>query len=285
MQDITKAKTLTEALPYIRRFHEQVIVVKYGGSLLDDPEKTVSFAADLALLKWVGIHPVVVHGGGNDISAWMKKVGKEAKFIDGLRYTDAETLEITEMVLRGKINSRIVSVLQDAGAKAVGLSGKDAGLFIASRIKSKEGKDLGSVGDVTDVDTTFIKLLMEKGYIPVVSPIAREKTGESLNINADNAAAALAAALKAAKLIYLTDVPGITVGGNLLSVLDIGETERLIGHPDVTGGMIPKLDCILRAIRTGVKQVHIISGKQDHTVLLEMFTDQGIGTLFVQEKR
>jgi acetylglutamate kinase len=259
--------------------------VKYGGSLLHDEEKTASFASDLALLKWVGIHPVVVHGGGNDISAWMKRIGKEPIFIEGLRYTDEETMELTEMVLRGRINSRIVAVLQDAGAKAIGLSGKDGGLLTAERIKSKEGKDLGLVGDVTDVDTSTIRLLMTQGYIPVVSPIARARTGETLNTNADNAAAALAAALKAAKLIYLTDVPGVMVSGNLLSVLDIGETERLIGHPDVTGGMIPKLDCILKAIRTGVKQVHIISGKQDHAVLLEMFTDQGIGTLFVQEKR
>ena len=284
-QDATKARTLTEALPYIRRFHHQVIVVKYGGSLLTDDAKTASFASDLALLKWVGIHPIVVHGGGNDISNWMKKIGKEPKFIEGLRYTDEETMEVTEMVLRGKINSRIVSVLQDAGARAVGVSGKDAGIFTADKIRSREGKDLGLVGDVTDVDTSFLKTLMDQGYIPVVSPIARSKSGETLNTNADNAAAALAAAVKAAKLIYLTDVPGIMVGGNLLSTLDMIETERLVGHPDVTGGMIPKLDCILRAIRTGVKQVHIISGKQDHAVLLEMFTDQGIGTLFVQEKR
>lgn len=284
-QDATKARTLTEALPYIRRFHQQTIVIKYGGSLLTDDAKTASFASDLALLKWVGIHPVVVHGGGNDISSLMKRLGKEPKFIEGLRYTDEETMEVTEMVLRGKINSRIVSVLQDAGAKAVGVSGKDAGLLTAEKIRSKEGKDLGSVGDVCDVDTSFLRLLMEQGYIPVISPIARSKDGETLNTNADNAAAALAAALKAAKLIYLTDVPGIMVGGNLLSTLDMIETERLVGHPDVTGGMIPKLDCILRAIRTGVRQVHIVSGKQDHAVLLEMFTDQGIGTLFVQEKR
>lgn len=284
-QDATKARTLTEALPYIRRFHSQTIVVKYGGSLLDDDPKTTAFAADLALLKWVGIHPLVVHGGGNEISSWMKKIGKEPKFIEGLRYTDEETMELTEMVLRGKVNSRIVAALQDAGAQAVGLSGKDAGIFELVRMKAKDGSDLGLVGDVGEVNVSFLTMLMQQGYIPVVSSIGRSKTGETLNTNADNAAAALAAALKAAKLFYLTDVPGIMVGGNLLSTLDIGETERLIGHPDVTGGMIPKLDCILRAIRTGVKQVHIINGKQDHAVLLEMFTDQGIGTLFVQEKR
>jgi acetylglutamate kinase len=194
-------------------------------------------------------------------------------------------MEITEMVLRGKVNSSLVSVLQDAGAKAVGVSGIDDGLLVAEKIAGKGGNDLGSVGEVIDVNDGFLRLLMGQGYIPVVAPIARSKSGEKLNTNADNAASALASSLKAAKLVYLTDVPGVMISGNLLSVLDIRETERLVGHPEVSGGMIPKLDCILRAIRSGVKQVHMISGKQDHAVLLELFTDQGIGTLFVQEKR
>ncbi len=283
-EEIAKARVLTEALPYIRKFRGQKVVVKYGGSLMFDERLRQVFATDIALLKWVGINPIIVHGGGKEISEWMKKLGKDSVFIDGLRYTDSDTMEVTEMVLSGKINAEVVSVINRGGGKAVGLSGKDADLFTARKIRTKDNKDLGFVGDIETTDTTLLETLSEKGYIPVVSSIASSKEGDTLNLNADYVAAGLAGALKALKLIYLTDVMGVLKGGELLQLLDLHEAETLLTHPDVKGGMVPKLECAIRAIKEGVRDVHIINGSIEHAVLLEVFTDIGIGTMLREKK-
>lgn len=282
-EKISKARTLVEALPYIKKFKGAYMVIKYGGSLMVDDELRDVFAKDVALLKYVGINPIIVHGGGKEISRWMKKVGKEAVFIDGLRFTDSETMELTEMVLSGKISNAIVSLINHYGGKAVGLSGKDADLFIAKKIQSKTYQDLGLVGDIHEVDCTLLFTLSEKGYIPVVSSIARGYDEESLNMNADHVAEELGAAISAEKVIYLTDVQGIIKEGRLLERVTLSEGEELLKHPDIKGGMIPKLTCSLNALRGGVKCVHIINGGIEHAVLLEVFTDVGIGTMLTQD--
>ncbi len=283
--EIEKAKTLTEALPYIRKFAGSTVVIKYGGSLMFDDGLKKLFASDVSLLKLIGINPVIVHGGGKEISHWLKKIGKETVFIDGLRYTDEETMELTEMILSGKINSEVVGVINKAGGKAVGLSGKDANLFVAKKIKGKDEQDLGLVGDIHSTDMTLLTNLCNDGYIPVVSSIAPGLEEETLNLNADYVAAGLAGALCAMKLIYLTDVDGVLSGGSLLQMLDMKEAEKLLKNPDIKGGMVPKLECAIRAINDGVNSVHIINGSHEHAVLLEMFTDHGIGTMLVQKKK
>lgn len=283
--EIAKAQILIEALPYIRRFQGATIIVKYGGSLMENDALKRVFAQDIALLKYVGMNPVVVHGGGKEISQWMKRLGKESVFIDGLRYTDDETMEVTEMVLSGKVNSEIVSLINASGGRAVGLSGKDANLFLARRIKTKENKDLGLVGDIDKTDLSLLLMLCAQGFIPVVSSVASSTAGETLNLNADYVAAGLAAALPAQKLIYLTDVPGIIAGGSLLNLVELADAEKLLKHPDVGGGMIPKLECSIRAVKAGVGDVHIIDGSVEHAVLLEIFTDTGVGTMIRESKR
>jgi acetylglutamate kinase len=276
---IEKAKVLLEALPYIREFEGRTVLIKYGGSLMINDELKSKFAEDIVLLKYVGLNPVIVHGGGKEISKWMEKVGKKSTFIDGLRVTDSETMEITEMVLTGKINGEVVSLINLHGGKAVGLSGKDANLFTAVKVKSKKNKDLGFVGDITNVDTTLIKTLSSSGYIPVISSVGISKEGDTLNMNADHVAQRIAEALKALKLIYLTDVPGLKIDDVLQNDLTVDEAKKLISHPDVQGGMLPKLTCSAAAIENGVSQVHIINGTIEHAVLLEIFTDTGIGTM------
>jgi len=276
---IEKAKILLEALPYIRKFHHKTIVIKYGGSLMEHHEYKRLFAEDIVLLKYVGLNPVVVHGGGKEISRWIKKVGKETVFIDGLRYTDEETMEITEMVLSGKINSEVVTLINEFGGNAVGLSGKSAHLFTANRITGKNNEDLGQVGEIDQLNISVIQLLSEKGYIPVISSVGISKNGESLNMNADHVAAGIAKALEAHKLIFLTDVEGVLHNGELISSLSLKEAQELMKHPDIKGGMIPKLACSMDAIADGVGHVHIINGMIEHSVLLELFTDVGIGTM------
>ncbi len=276
---IKKAKILLEALPYIRQFSGQCVVVKYGGSLMVDDDLKAQFAKDIVLLKYIGLNPVIVHGGGKEISKWMKKMGKESVFIDGLRVTDLETMEITEMVLTGKINSEVVSLMNQNGGSAVGLSGKDANLFTAIKKKSKANQSLGFVGDITDVDTTLINTLNGSGYIPVISSVGHSPNGESLNMNADHVAQAIATAVKSLKLIYLTDVQGLKINGKLQSHLTMMQAKKLLSHKDVKAGMLPKLTCAVTAIKSGVTNVHIINGLIEHAVLLEMFTDQGIGTM------
>ena len=275
----TKAITLVEALPYIKQFSGQIMVIKYGGSLMVDE----ALAKDIVLLRYVGIKPVIVHGGGKEITKWMQKLGKEAVFIDGQRFTDFETMELTEMVLSGKVNNEIVSLLNQNGGQAVSLSGKSANIFNAKRIRSKKDEDLGYVGTIESVDTKLIHTLCDEGYIPVISSIGSDGNGESLNLNADNVASAVARYLDSKKLIYLTDVDGVMVDQALVSQLTLSSAKELMNHPDIQGGMLPKLDCSIQAVAGDVESVHIINGSTDHAVLLEIFTDRGIGTMVTNE--
>ena len=284
LQDkIEKADVLLEALPYIQKFSGKTVVIKYGGSIMINPELKAKFVEDVVLLKYVGLNPVIVHGGGKEISKWMQKMGKDAVFIDGLRVTDSETMEITEMVLSGKINNDVVGLINRAGGKAVGLSGKDANLFTAKRIRSKTNQDLGFVGDISDVDVTLLDTLSEKGYIPVIASVGINTEGESLNMNADHVAEVIAISLEAMKLVLMTDVTGLKIDGNLQSTLTLAQAKPLLEHPDVQGGMLPKLTCSIRALENEVETVHIIDGTIRHAVLLELFTDTGIGTMISQE--
>jgi acetylglutamate kinase len=282
-QKIERANILLEALPYIKKFSGQTIVIKYGGSLMIHEDLKSKFAEDIVLLKYIGINPIIVHGGGKEISKWMKKIGKESAFIDGLRFTDSETMEITEMVLSGKINNEVVSLINQGGGKAVGLSGKDANLFLAKKIKSKTNQDLGFVGDIQQVDSTLLHTLGDKGYIPVISSVGRSVSGETLNMNADHVAEAIAVKMNATKLIYLTDVNGIKKDGKVVSKLNLKEASALMKHPDIKGGMLPKLYCSIEAVAASVDRVHIINGTIEHSVLLELFTDEGIGTMIAKK--
>jgi acetylglutamate kinase len=278
-EKIIKARTLVEALPYIRKFQGKTLIVKYGGSIMVDDHLRALFAQDVILLKYVGLNPIIVHGGGKEISKWMNRLGKEAIFIDGLRYTDEETMEVAEMVLSGKINNDLVSLINQHGGKAVGLSGKDADLVIARKVKSMDAQDLGFVGDIESVDYTLLTTLCDRGYIPVIASVARNQAGDTLNMNADHIAEGIASAMKAEKLIFLTDVQGIMKEGKFLGHITLDEAQQLIKHPDIKGGMIPKLHCAIDALEGGVNRVHIINGTIEHAVLLEVFTDTGIGTM------
>ena len=274
-----RATILLEALPYIRKFSGKTVVVKYGGSIMINNDLKHQFARDIALLKYVGLNPIIVHGGGKEITKWMDKLGKEAEFIDGLRVTDSETLEITEMVLVGKINSEIVSLINREGGKAVGLSGKDGPLFFGKKHESPKYKKLGFVGDITNVDNTLIHTLSSDGFIPVISSIGQSDHFEGLNMNADHVAEAIASSLKAQKLVFLTDVKGLVIDNKLQVQLSSQQAKTCLKHPDVKGGMLPKLTCALNAIKNGVKDIHIINGTIQHALLLELFTDSGIGTM------
>ncbi|HEX3015526.1 MAG TPA: acetylglutamate kinase [Desulfobacteria bacterium] len=286
-----KAEILVEALPYIKKFSGQTVVIKYGGNAMLDENLKRSVLTDITLMKFVGINPVVVHGGGPEISSMLKKVGKTTEFVQGLRVTDAETMEITEMVLAGKLNKEIVTTLSGLGAKAVGLSGKDGNLLTAVKkpltITDEAGReqefDLGFVGEVSQVDPEIVLTLVNKNYIPVIAPVSPGEDGESYNVNADYVAGHIAGALKADKLLLLTDVEGIFADYNdktsLLSSVSVGEVDGLINSGVISGGMIPKVQCCVQAIQSGVGQVHIIDGRVPHSLLLEIFTDQGIGTM------
>ena len=274
-----RATILLEALPYIRQFSGKTVVIKYGGSIMINDDLKHQFAKDIALLKYVGLNPIIVHGGGKEISKWMDKLGKQPEFIDGLRVTDSETLEITEMVLVGKINSEIVSLINREGGKAVGLSGKDGPLFFGKRHDSPKYKRLGFVGDINNVDNTLLNTLSADGFIPVISSIGQSDTFEGLNMNADHVAEAIASSLKAKKLVFLTDVKGLVIENKLQGELSQKQAESFLKHPDVKGGMLPKLTCAINAMKKGVSDVHIINGTINHAVLLELFTDSGIGTM------
>ncbi len=277
-----------EALPYIKSFYGKTVVVKYGGSAMSGSLQGDSLLQDIVLMRFVGMKPVVVHGGGPEITATMKRLGKQAQFVDGLRVTDQETVEVAEMVLAGKINRAIVAAINAMGGRAVGLSGKDGNLLRARR-RLHQGPagpvDLGFVGDVEEVNPEVIHTLSEAGYIPVISPIGFDAAGATYNINADSVAGELAAALGAHKLVLLTDVEGIYRDPrdrrSLISALPLGEVQSLIHSGALEGGMIPKVMACVRALESGVAQSHILDGRQPHALLLEIFTQQGIGTMVV----
>lgn len=286
VETVRKAKILTEALPYIQRFSGKVVVVKYGGSAMTNPDLQAQVIRDLALMKEVGMLPVVVHGGGKAISGWMEKIGLQPKFHNGLRVTDAAAMELTEMVLAGKVNKELVHLFVQAGAKAVGLSGKDAGLLLAEK-KQVDDVDLGFVGTIQSVQVEYVKLLLDQGYLPVIAPIGFDMEGNSLNLNADEAASGIAAALGAEKLVFLTDVDGVMKdpedSSSLCSLLT--RESAVLGMEEgwISGGMIPKVQMCLKALQEGVSQVHMLNGTWDHALLLEIFTDQGIGTMIKED--
>ncbi|MEK7209855.1 MAG: acetylglutamate kinase [Candidatus Binatota bacterium] len=289
---IGKAEVLMEALPYIRRFYGKTFVVKYGGAAMVDEELKTSFAQDIVLLKYVGINPVVVHGGGPQINEMLKRMGTPTQFVRGMRVTDQETMDIVEMVLVGKINKEIVNLINQHGGMAVGLSGKDGGLIRARKMKvtvSTNGEppeiiDIGLVGEIVGIDPTVINALDENMFIPVIAPVGVGDKGETYNINADLVAGQVAEALHAEKLILLTDVEGVkNKNGGLLSTLKTNQARKLIEEGVVGEGMIPKVECCIEALKGGVGKTHIIDGRLKHVVLLEIFTKEGVGTEVVRK--
>ena len=281
-----KAAILAEALPYIRRFHDKTIVIKYGGNAMTDEALKTSFARDVVLLKLVGMNPVVVHGGGPQIDELLKRIGKQGEFVQGMRVTDRETMDVVEMVLGGQVNKEIVNLINQHGGRAVGLTGKDGGLIHARKLLVRAGKDddthvdIGMVGEVEAIDPEIVALLDTRDFIPVIAPIGVGANGETYNINADLVAAKLAQVLKAEKLILLTNTPGVLdMEGNLLTGLTPKRIDELFANGTLSGGMLPKISAALDAARSGVRSVHIIDGRVAHALLLEILTDQGVGTL------
>ena len=280
---------LMEALPYIQKFYGKTIVIKLGGHAMVDQKILNTMIRDAVLLRYVGMKVVLVHGGGPEITAKMQAMGKEPKFVGGLRITDAETLEIAQMVLVGKINAGIVALIANCGTRAVGISGNDGNLLIARKMEPQRVKvgevveevDLGMVGEIEEVDPELLNGLLSQNYIPVVAPIALDRQGRNLNINADTAAAEIAIALKAFKLINLTDVDGVMNADRSMVYrrLSLSEAEMMIGEGIIAGGMIPKLDGCMKAVRSGVTSAHVVNGNKEHNLLLELFTDQGVGTM------
>ena len=289
-----KAGTLVEALPYIQEFYGKTIVIKYGGNAMINEDLKQKVMEDVSLLKYVGMRPVIVHGGGPDITQFLKKVGKQSAFVSGLRVTDEETVEIAEMVLDGKVNSDIVNMLNHRGVKAVGLSGKDAGLIKAQKklatvydeAGQKENVDIGYVGQVASIDTSILDTLLDNDYIPVIAPIGVGEDGESYNINADYVAAEIAGALQAEKLLLLTDTEGVYKDfadkDTFISTLTVAEAKAYIQSGIISGGMIPKIEACLKSIESGTNKVHIIDGRQPHSIILELLTSSGIGTQVIK---
>lgn len=281
-----KAATLIEALPYIQRFNRKIIVVKYGGSAMSDEELQRNVIKDVTLLKLVGFKPIIVHGGGKEISRWVGKVGREARFVNGLRVTDAETMEIAEMVLN-KVNKNLVRMVEELGVRAVGISGKDAGLLQCTK-KCPDGEDIGYVGEICSVDPKVLYDLLEKDFLPIVAPVGLDRDFMTYNINADDAACAIAKAVGADKLVFLTDIEGlyrdINDKGSFISRLTASAADELIGSGCIGGGMLPKLSNCTDAIREGVNRVHILDGRIAHCLLLEIFTNQGIGTAIISDE-
>ena len=280
-----KAKILVEALPFIQKYYGQTVVVKYGGNAMINEELKDAVIHDLVLLNLVGVKVVVVHGGGPEITAMLKKIGKESKFVNGLRYTDRETMDIVQMVLCGKVNKDLVTLLEKAGGRGIGLGGMDGGMFQAKRMTDRTGTDYGYVGDIVDVNPAPVIDVLEKGYIPVVSTVAQGVDDETnYNINADTAACKLAVALKAKKLILLTDVRGLMLDpddeSTLLTNLKVSEVPRLMRDGVIKGGMIPKVDCCVEAVRKGVDQANIQDGRVKHSILIELLSKVGVGTMF-----
>ncbi len=283
MENIEKAQILTEALPFIQKFYNKTIVIKYGGSALINPEIKETIIKDIVLMKLVGMHPVIVHGGGPDISSFLKRLEIESKFVDGLRVTSQETMEVAEMVLSGKLNKQIVTDIELHGVKAVGISGKDGNTVRAKKMVKENGVDYGCVGEIESVDPSLIQSLIDTGFIPVIAPIGKDDQGQSYNINADYMAVAIAGSLKAEKLAFLTDVEGVMKDVNdpnsLISFLKAGDVEGYIADGTISGGMIPKVQCCMEAVKAGVNNVHILDGRVQHCLILELYTPQGIGTM------
>jgi acetylglutamate kinase len=279
---VNQANVLVQALPYMQRYSGKTFVVKYGGAAMVDERLKAQVMQDIVLLRTVGIKPVLVHGGGKEVSEVMQRMGLQPRFAGGLRVTDAETMEIVEMVLAGTTNKGIVSLIHCAGGKAVGLSGKDGNLLVARKL-TPGGNDIGYVGEVTQVNAEVIEVLAAAGYIPVISSVAIGEDGESYNVNADHAAGAIAAALCAEKLIVLTDVPGVLANLNdptsLISEMSVAQAEELLRNGKAESGMAPKLEACITALRSGVQRAHIIDGRQPHAILMEVFTDHGVGTM------
>lgn len=280
LTNVQKADILTQALPYIQKYKGQIIVVKYGGNAMINPELVDCVMKDIVLLTQIGIKVILVHGGGPEISQMLKKVGKETKFIDGLRQTDAETAEIVQMVLCGKVNKNLAATLNRMGGKAIGLCGLDGGMIEAKKINS----DLGFVGKITKVNVEPIEDLLDQGYIPVISTVGYDQKGNVYNINADTVASRLAGELKAYSMISMTDIRGILRDKDddesLIPAIQVSDAPRLIHEGVISGGMIPKVDCCIEAIRRGVQKVFIIDGRVPHSILIEVLSDEGIGTMF-----
>ena len=281
-----KAEILAQALPYIRKFHGKTMVIKYGGNAMTDPHLQTDFAEDVVLLKLVGINPVVVHGGGPQIEAALKRLGKQGEFIQGMRVTDAETMEVVEWVLGGQVQQDIVGLINQAGGKAVGLTGRDGGLIRARKLKMLDSSDpsiehdVGQVGDIVSIDPSVVKALQDDAFIPVISPIGFGENNESYNINADVVAAKLATVLQAEKLIMLTNIRGVlNKAGELLTDLTATQIDNLFADGTISGGMLPKISGALDAAKSGVHSVHIIDGRVPHVLLLEILTDQAFGTM------
>lgn len=279
-----RAQVLTQALPYIQRYNGKVVVIKYGGNAMINEELKLRVMEDIVLLNLVGVKVVLVHGGGPEITDMLCKIGKETKFVDGLRVTDKETADVVQMVLAGKINKSLVNLLQMKGGRAIGLSGMD-GHMIEATVKDER---LGYVGRITNVDITPITDLLEKGYIPVVSTVGCDMDGNIYNINADTAAAFIAGKMNAYRLISMTDISGILRDkddpGSIISCIDFAQTEELVANGIISGGMIPKVECCIEAIKRGVEKVTILDGRVPHALLIELFTDEGAGTMVVKEK-
>ena len=282
-----KAETLIEALPYIRRFNNKKVVVKYGGSAMLDPELQMNVIKDVALLKLVGMQPIIVHGGGKEISKWVGYMGHESRFVQGLRVTDAETLEVAEMVLN-KVNKNLVQMIEQLGVKAAGICGKDGGTIMVEKRYASNGEDIGYVGNITHINTELINTLISNNFIPVIAPIGMDENFQAYNINADDAACAVAMAVGAEKLAFLTDIEGVCSDpsdkSTLISILTVHKAEELIGEGFIGGGMLPKLTNCIDAVKGGVSRVHILDGRMQHCLLLEFFTSKGIGTAIVSDE-
>lgn len=283
---IERAQILTEALPYIQKYYNKTVVVKYGGNAMTSEELKTAVIHDIVLLSLVGVHVVVVHGGGPEINAMFDRVGKESRFVNGLRYTDDDAMDIVQMVLAGKVNKEIVSIVNRAGGRAIGLCGLDGGMFEATRL-TENGVDYGRVGEIKSVNTTVIEDVLRCGFIPVIATVAQGEDG-SYNINADTAAAKLAAALGAEKLMLLTDVAGLLRdpqdANSLIRDINVSEIPKLQRDGIVSGGMIPKVECCVEAVRQGVAQANIVDGRVPHAILMEMLSDEGIGTMIYGER-
>lgn len=286
-QQLEKIEHILEALPYLIKYSGKTVVIKYGGAAMVQEELKGSFAEDVVLLKYLGINPIVVHGGGPEINQLVQALNLKTEFIRGQRVTDGPTMEVVEMVLSGKVNKQIVSLIQEKGGRCVGISGKDGNLARAKKVEmevedekgDRHKVDLGLVGEIFQVDPTLIYSLQSEGFIPIISPVAFDELGQTLNINADTMAGAIAGAIGSEKLILLTDTPGILIQGNLVTGLDRSTIEGYIKSKQISGGMIPKVNCCLDALAKGVRRTHIIDGRVPHSVLIELLTDKGIGSL------